>query len=395
MLFQNLSPQDIRLPEEREVLSSLLVSADFCAAVEKNRGENHRYAQRVHYELLTNGLILTAQRAPELVALVESVKARLNLDCTIDVYVRRNDDHAAAVIKVNNDHYAVILSHWLLSDLNFDELAFVMGHELAHIAFNHFDILRIATEKLPSRLKEEVHEQNRLAEISADLAGAICCKDLSSPRKALYKLSCSGLADLLSLDTQTDQHQLDRVHELLEDQQTLFEACSSHPASIVRVTILSALEDFATGGVEERNLDKFHAAVKTLCAKSFPKTNKKEDWLTLIAAFWVAYADDDLSMEERIEVAKLCTGSEFKELSALCRDEEFPSVFLERYFREVVSGVKLTNPRRASLLQKVIHVSLADGLISAQEEAVLSQICTLIGLDQRFADHLISKYEEK
>lgn len=395
MPFQNLSPEEVRLPEEREVLSSLLVSADFCAAMEKSLGENHRYAHRVHYELLTNGLILTARRAPDLMALVESVKARLNLDCTVDVYVRRNDGHAASVIKVNNAHYAVILSHWLLSDFNFDELAFVLGHELAHIAFNHFDILRIATEKLPSRLKEEVYEQNRLAEISADLAGAICCKDLSSARKALYKLSCSGLADILSLDAQTDQYQLDRVHELLEDQQTLFEACSSHPASIVRVTILSALEDLANAGRGGRDLDKFHSAVKTLCSKSFPKTNNKEDWLTLIAAFWVAYADDDFSMEERIEVAKLCTGSEFKELSAVCRDEEFPAVFLERYFREAVSGVKLTNPRRASLLHKVIHVSLADGTISVQEEEVLRQICNLIELDQRFADHLISKYEKK
>ena len=104
MIFQNLSPEDIRLPEEREVLGSLLVSAGFCAAIEKIQGENRRYQQRVHYELLTNGLILTAQRAPELIALVESVKARLYLQCTIDLYIRRNDANAATVVKVNDDH---------------------------------------------------------------------------------------------------------------------------------------------------------------------------------------------------------------------------------------------------------------------------------------------------
>ena len=395
MIFQNLSPEDIRLPEEREVLGSLLVSAGFCEAIEKIQGENRRYQQRVHYELLTNGLILTAQRAPELIALVESVKARMYLQCAIDLYVRRSDANSATVVKVNDDHYAVVLSHWLLSDLDFDELAFVIGHELAHIAFNHFDILRIGTEKLPSRLKGEIHEQNRLAEISADLAGAICCQDLSSARKALYKLSYSGFADLFLPDAQTDQYQLDRVHELLDDQQTLFEACSSHPASIVRVAILSALEGLVGTKCEGRDIQDFHLDVKALCSKSFPKTNKEEDWLTLIAAFWVAYADDDFNVAEKIEVAKLCTGNEFKELITLCRDEELPAAFLERYFREAVSGVQLTNPRRASLLQKVINVSLADGSISAQEEGVLRQICFLIGLDQRFADHLISKYEVK
>lgn len=395
MVFKNLSPQELRLPEEQEALSSLLVSADFCDAIEKSRAENRRLAQRIRYELLTNGLILTAERAPELNALVEAVKARFDLDCVIDVYVRRSDSHAASVIEISSDHYAVVLSHWLLSELDFDELTFVVGHELAHVAFGHFDSLKLATDKLPSRLKEEIHEQSRLAEMSADIAGAMCCEDVTSARKALYKLSCSGLTDLITLDSQSDHYQLDKVHELLEDQQTLFEACSSHPASIVRLTILSALEDLAKTSCTEVDRNNFHTAIKSLAAKSFPKTTEKEDWLTLIAAFWVGYADDDFVMAERVEVAKLCSGNEFKELSALCRDEEVPAAFLERYFRDAVGGVKLTNPRRASLLQKVIHVSLADGAISAEEEEVIRKICSLIGLDQRFVDHLISKYDEK
>jgi uncharacterized tellurite resistance protein B-like protein len=311
------------------------------------------------------------------------------------VYVRRSDSHAASVIEISSDHYAVVLSHWLLSELDFDELTFVVGHELAHVAFGHFDSLKLATDKLPSRLKEEIHEQSRLAEMSADIAGAMCCEDVTSARKALYKLSCSGLTDLITLDSQSDHYQLDKVHELLEDQQTLFEACSSHPASIVRLTILSALEDLAKTSCTEVDRNNFHTAIKSLAAKSFPKTTEKEDWLTLIAAFWVGYADDDFVMAERVEVAKLCSGNEFKELSALCRDEEVPAAFLERYFRDAVGGVKLTNPRRASLLQKVIHVSLADGAISAEEEEVIRKICSLIGLDQRFVDHLISKYDEK
>ena len=58
-----------------------------------------------------------------------------------------------------------------------------------------------------------------------------------------------------------------------------------------------------------------------------------------------------------------------------------------------MGGVNLTNPRRASLLLKVIHVSLADGAISQDEGEVIRKIWSLIGLDQRFADHLLSKYE--
>ena len=395
MIFKNLHPQELRLPEEQEALSSLLVSADFCDAVEKSRTENRRLAQRIHYELLTNGLILTAERSPQLNVLIETVKKRFALDCVIDVYVRRSDSHAASVIEITSDHYAIVLSHWLLSELNFDELTFVIGHELAHVAFGHFDSLKLATDKLPSRLKEKVHEQSRLAEMSADIAGAMCCEDVKSARKALYKLSCSGLTDLITLDSQSDHYQLDKVHELLEDQQTLFEAYSNHPASIVRLTILSATEDFSKTSCTEVDRKNFHAAIKTLATKSFPKTTEKEDWLTLIAAFWVGYADDDFVMAERVEVAKLCSGNEFKELSALCREEDDPVAFFERYFRDAVGCVNLTNPRRASLLQKVIHVSLADGAISEEEEEVIRKICSLIGLDQRFVDHLLSKYEEK
>lgn len=132
-----------------------------------------------------------------------------------------------------------------------------------------------------------------------------------------------------------------------------------------------------------------------MAAKSFPKTTEKEDWLTLIVAFWVGNADDDFVMAERVEVAKLCSGNEFTELSALCREEEDPAAFLERYFRDAVGCVNLTNPRRASLLQKVIHVSLADGAISEDEEEVIRKICTLIGLEQHFVDHLLSKYVEQ
>lgn len=281
----------------------------------------------------------------------------------------------------------------MLSELDFDELTFIIGHELAHVAFGHLDSLKLANDKLPSRLKEEVHEQSRLAEMSADIAGAMCCEDVTSARKALYKLSCSGLTDLITPNSQSDHYQLERVHELLEDQKTLFEACSSHPASIVRLTVLSALEDLSKTSCTEVDRKNFHAAIKSLADKSFPKTTEKEDGLTLIAAFWVGYADDDFVMAERVEVAKLCSGNEFKELCALCHAKEDPAAFLERYFRDAVGGVNLNNPRRASLLQKVTHVSLADGAISQDEEAVIRKICSLIGLDQRFADHLLSKYE--
>lgn len=107
-ILKNLHPQELRLPEEQEALSSLLVSADFCDAVEKSRTENRRLAQRIRYELLTNGLILTAERAPQFIALIETVKARLALNCVIDVYVRRSEPHAASVIEISLDHFAIV-----------------------------------------------------------------------------------------------------------------------------------------------------------------------------------------------------------------------------------------------------------------------------------------------
>jgi tellurite resistance protein len=229
-----------------------------------------------------------------------------------------------------------------------------------------------------------------MGEVSADLAAAACTEKAKSGRSALYKIAAGGLDRYVTISSVADLSQLKQIQSILEDHSKLFEAHSSHPASVVRMAVLSLLEDYRLGGIQSpETIERLHSSAHRLLKQSFPAPSDKDNWLTVIAAFWVAYADEDFVLRERREVAKLCSDEEFKEMYALCNKQESPSVFLSEHFKEALETNKLPACKKAMLLEKVILVARADGTISDDEKDVIFKICHHLNLEPIFAEHLL------
>ena len=154
---------------------------------------------------------------------------------------------------------------------------------------------------------------------------------------------------------------------------------------------LGLFENFARQESEnDAGLVALHSDVTKLLEISFPEPTLDDEWLTIVAAFWVAFADDDFSFHERREIAKLCSNGEFKEFYDLCINQESPSIFLEQQFNDLVVSLELSKCKSALLLEKIVLIARADGHVNAEEESVLAQVCQKLGLDSVFLNHLLA-----
>lgn len=385
------SPNVWRLPDEVASVNFLLANSEIVSAIEKNRDNQEAISRKLKYEFLTSGLKLNRQRSPEVFKVLDYLKQRFKLSEYLEIYVTPANTSAASVFRVSHDHYIIHLSKLLFEILDVDELTFVIAHELAHVAFHHFELNHIDTEKLPSRLSRALHQTKRYGEVSADLAAASVTRDPTSGRRALVKLASGGSHKLIDLSLDADQMQVEELHKILEEDASLFEVTCSHPASVLRMLILGLFErhdEDRSGSINPLKI--LHDQVNQLLELSFPRPSDQEEWITIVGAFWVAFADDDINFKERREVAKLCSEGEFKELYGLCIEQDSPSVFLAQQFTESLESLNLSKSRSALLLEQIALIAMADGEVSEEELGVLSEVCARLQLDSAFLERLIS-----
>lgn len=127
----------------------------------------------------------------------------LDINKTPDLYVEQGFLNASTV---GDEETAVILTSGCFSLLNYDELQFVIGHELGHIKSNHvlyhqmasmiLNISRYAgaftlglNQLLTSPLKMAILDWYRKSEFTSDRAGLLACQNLNSAITCMMKLS--------------------------------------------------------------------------------------------------------------------------------------------------------------------------------------------------------------
>jgi len=383
-------PLPFSFPEEREATRALRATAEITGAIEAWERRRQVVQKSLRFDLLSNGLKLSAKRSPELCCFLEESKEALGLKGRIDLYALGQRDSLAAAAKLDEDHFAIILGGQALGLFDTDELNFVIGHELAHIALDHFELLEISCDKLPTRLSEEVFRIRRMGEISADLTAATLIGASEPGRRALYKSIAGAGLQYLDLNHHQDHAQHQEITAMLEEDAALFEARSSHPASPVRLALLGDYEAVLRGpGGDTTPLREFQARALQLFNDSFPAAKEELGWLATVGAFWVAYADGDFDFEERKAVRELCRPTEFNELCKLANAQEDPRDFFENHFVKALEEQTLPLSKKAALLEKLVLVARADGCVHDEEVSVVMQIAELLGMDSALPTHLL------
>ena len=188
---------------ERRLRDELLASEHIQRALRRVDGAPGGFGSVARRRrLLTNAFKLTHSMAPEVLDALAACKELLGHEGPVEVFVTPEPMIRAAAVYAPPDTPAIIvLSSRLLEVFQEARLRFILGHELGHLAFEHFSLPLPATavarddsgRLVPHAALFGLYAWNRGAEASADRAGLLCARELEASASALLSLA-SGCA---------------------------------------------------------------------------------------------------------------------------------------------------------------------------------------------------------
>ena len=207
-----------------------------------------------HQALVQKSYPITPKKAPELTAILESCRKRLRVE-PVEAFVTPSQQLNAYTFGLSTPKVIVVYSA-LLKVMDADELCFVIGHELGHIALGHtyLNSLVGGMAGIPSPsaasalLAMAFLSWNRTCEHSADRAGLLAC---GKPDKAI-----SALVKLVAGPTGSSRAGLELAYRQIDAEDdtvwgNLNEAFASHPMLIKRI---QAIRSYATSNQYKRLL---------------------------------------------------------------------------------------------------------------------------------------------
>ena len=137
--------------------------------------------------LALNSLKISKEITPELYICLESTCTNLFLNINkVNAYVTSSSEIQAGCISFSRDSCIITITSAVINLLDFEEIKFVLGHELGHFLLSH-NIEERQIEK-----SQEGYIKKRAQEISVDRIGLLACKDINAATRAITK-SLSGL----------------------------------------------------------------------------------------------------------------------------------------------------------------------------------------------------------
>lgn len=229
--------------------------ADYLDAFERNRRSQD---DGVREQLLKHGIRLNEQLSPRIFRLYAEASAALQLEADSEVFCLPNTEpNAFAVLDFRKEkvHALIGITSGALELLDDAELKFVIGHELGHFLFGHNRINAVmsmdddnpAATVLPPFGESLFLRWRKKAEISADRAGLLACRDFHAACRALLKVTFGLSEKNLNLEIDALVAQID---EISGSREMVEETFSSHPLLPVR---LKSLELFAHSKRAHRN----------------------------------------------------------------------------------------------------------------------------------------------
>ena len=152
---------------------------------------NSSSIHRMH--LLSTSLKITKDITPNIYKVIQSILSQLEiLEINLECYVYNDAEMNASCFSVEDDiNIVIMISSGLVNNMENEELAFVIGHEIGHYIFGHLGY-REAPREQSDLLDMKISRIYQSHEISADRIGLICSGSIESSLRAIIK-TVSGL----------------------------------------------------------------------------------------------------------------------------------------------------------------------------------------------------------
>ena len=321
---------------------------------------------------------------PDFYALCQEVKQRLNFTEPVDFYITGDASVNAFSLAAEDkgEPHIVNVNSALFDLMTQDELRFVIGHELGHLINRDTALSRLINfvfppnSNVPVSLQYKIRLHAQLAELVADRYGFMATESMDVCVTAFFKMA-SGL-DLAKMNVSLDALIADnnrRLEYFLKDKGV---SRASHPVNPIRV---QALNLFANATSEEELQHGMDELISILLKVGDTELDEHLARFIASAGIIVAMADKEVHEDEFNQI-----------LDSLASLKIFPRQFLDeiaegdvgRTFNQAVGGILNLDPSmRQGLLEYMIHITMSDKKIAAEEVELLYHFGDNIGFSEK------------
>jgi len=187
-------------------------------------------------DLLASSIKITKEIFPDISDSIEIVLNKLKIKNNFNFFVTANhiDTNASCISSPDLNSAEIILTSKLIELLNYNELKYVIGHEIAHFYFQHH------LYPSPSSAKNRISYLNylnfsRAAEISCDRIGFLASENLDDALRAMLKILTGLNEKHIKFNFSS---YLDQLRELKEIKGNSNLINSTHPTLLNRMQAL-------------------------------------------------------------------------------------------------------------------------------------------------------------
>jgi uncharacterized tellurite resistance protein B-like protein len=340
--------------------------------------------------------------SPRLFGLLNGVRSKLKFEEPVDLFVHADASiNASAIYSHDELPHMIILTSSLIERMADAEIAFVFGHEIGHIQFQHYRAKFVergigsresGRSRIPPSWQRRLQTWNRLADLSADRVGFAASADdaLGSIVSALFKMASSLGPEYVQFDIAAFLNQLEQIPQ--RKRKDLI--CGfSYPAIPIRTRALQLFRDAGGAAASRDKLDLVDQEVSELARlmeyeTSEPMENHARDFV-LAGGVLAAHADGrGKSWDEHdalVEMLRPTLADPNAAISKIVSLQQAEAVFTKnaRWLRDNGGEERFTAFRYLSI------ICAQDGVLLGNEESFLLRAAEMLGIPKKAAKNTV------
>ena len=412
---------NFRFDKDWCLLKKLKEDKNIQFALRKIDTEFSGYGYSSSRRLLSGALKLNSRFYPQITSILEECKKILGFDEKIKIFSIPSPFYNAFCFK-DPSGYTIGLHSGLIEAFSEQELAFVIGHEIGHLMFDHTELPMplIATIRdrsgniVPLKIALELFIWSRSAEVSADRAGLLACGSLNAAINSLFKLTSGLNADVKLENIESYLLQIDALNfnpssrKEFEREDPSIDCFQTHPASPIRIRALinaarsdifkkyrsqlplSSLDMGTILSLQELDQLVFKdlEIMEPTYLEGSDENSKILKELFLYASTVVANADGKFKKSES-EAQKALLGSSLVE-----QIENQSSENIKKRLNSLIDEVNGLN-ESSQIPKLIIHlivISTADGILHEEEILQIEKIACKLKIEPSFVTQAIQSF---
>jgi len=358
--------------------------------------------------LLGSAVKITKSLIPELYALYQTCLDLVGDQLEGELYVQQQSEYNAGVYAIGN-RFDIVMASAIVKDFKQEEIAFVIGHELGHVLFEHNKIpVRLILsdcEHISYELASLLFQWSRTTEISADRIGLLCSGNLMSAANTFFKTS-SGL----SLEREDEiirslRTQYDELVKLSKPPGLSHDWICTHPLVPIRfksleLICLDILKLRHQKSKVKVSWDRINSEIEEVLLKTEPLGTKKLHLsqqglaVLMLCLLYVAVSDDELNQDEEAFIAdiqrRIAPDLHLRETIAICKRNR------RQFMTGVLSDIqnsKIPRDDTVVILELCYYLAIADRKLCNAETQAIEEVCGALGCEIMLVESVISQHQ--